>query len=318
MFPKAVYVYNNSMDDYHVLIGNIVDNKLEGYGKEIIQNGEEQRMTFGEFKNGVLNGLAVKFINNNCVEAGLYIDNKYIDVEEFKKDANQKMIGEANRMGYDYANCVLYYHGDDPNNLNGYALLACEEMVVHFITGKQYVKGERSCYQFIKYENNQEVGFSTYKCFVKDKGYYFNHFIYEKKNVYLELITDNRHGSELFEWEKVEVSEGVTKLSSQFHKANSSVILYLPKSIKTLKNDVIYSKNDYLLEVYYSGTKEEWNHIEKGIKETYGTEDWYGYYYHNSERYGVSQRFKDWAKNAIHILIHCSDGDIETYDRSYD
>ena len=63
------------------------------------------------------------------------------------------------------------------------------------------------------------------------------------------------------------------------------------------------------VEVYYDGTIEEWKQIEKGRNETKTVEDWYGYYYHNSDRYETYNQHYSWRNKTEIPIIHCTDGD---------
>ncbi len=317
MYLNTKFLFDNGESDYRAIIGlSITDGKLNGPGKDVTVSGDRTTVIIGTFKDGILNGIGAKIENDICVESGLYKDGVLIGAEAFKLGAKKTVVRSAEKYGYKYVKCDLYYHDGEEGNINGYTLLVCDKMVRHFISGNEIVQGERSCLVFAEYKDNEPIKLIAFENFEKGKGVTHDYYINYPFDETLPFW-NKEFARRFFEWKTVNVDMGTESLPKGFINAQENVILHLPHSIKKLDDAVVSSKQDYYLEVFYEGTKEEWEQIEKGRYEYGVTEDFYGYYYHNSERYVPRRDYFDWAKKAVFIVIHCLDGDIFTHDRSY-
>ena len=317
MYLKTLFIYKNSDKDYHLIVGERIEgDKLNGYGKDIRVEGDDSVIFVGKFKEGELDGIGAKIKNGVAVESGLYRNGTLVSIEEFKNGAKMKIIKESEKYGHKYRDCELYYHEGDKDHISGYALLVCEKTIVHFISGNQIVKGDRSCLAFGEYKDNKEIGLKAFINYSKDKGVTYDYF-YDRYDRAFAVFVNKDHEARLFDWEKVEVAEGVETLEKGFLKPSKSTILYLPHSVKKICDSAVFSKENYYLEVFYDGSLEDWEKIEKGREEWGTREDFYGYYYHNSERYVPEKNYYNWARNTEFIAIHCNDGELLTYDNSY-
>lgn len=317
MYLNTKFVFDHGDGDYRVIVGESIDeDRLNGMGKDITVNGGTTTVVIGTFKEGRLNGIGAKIVNGVCVESGLYQDGKLIDAEAFKKNAKKTIVPETEKYGRKYVDSVLYYHEGEEGNVSGYTLLVCDTMVVHFIGGNQRVKGERSCLRYAEFKGNEPIGLMAFENYAKGEGASHD-YLFDKYDDRLLAFWNVDVEKRLFMWKAIRVEEGTKSLPKGFLNAGESIVLYLPRSIEKLEDGAVSGKKPYYMEVFYEGTKEEWEKIEKGRYETYEYEDFYGYYYHNSERYCVSRRYFDWVRNAPLVVIHCLDGDTLTHDRSY-
>lgn len=317
MHINTNFIYRNSDTDYRVLVTlTDTDGKLDGYAKDITVSGDHTHVVLGQFKDGLLNGIGVKLENGVCIESGLYEDGRLVDIEAFKASAKKTIVEKTEKYGITYVDSELFYQGESEKGKEGYALLVCDKLVRYFITGEQVIKGERSCLSFMEYKNGEQVGIIAFINHSKEKGTTYDYYV-DYSDRLTGIIANKDVHPRFFEWKNRKVKEGTTVLKKGYMRAKSSIVLHLPSSIEQLEDSVIASKEKYYLEVYYEGSQEEWNNIEKGRYEDGVTEDFYGYYYHNSERYVPTRNHYDWAKNAEVIIIHCSDGDILTHDTSY-
>ena len=109
------------------------------------------------------------------------------------------------------------------------------------------------------------------------------------------------------------VSQGVEVIEPNAFKAEENATIHLPKSVKEIANDAFTAVNpDIVIEVFYEGTMEEWKKVKKGLIRIRYVEDWYGYYYHNTDRYEEIQDYFSWITNCkTPVMIHCADGDIK-------
>ena len=311
------FIYDHGVDDYRgVVMFCDGEGKNVFRGKDVTVKGKDVTMLIGTFKDGKLNGIGAKIENGVCVEAGLYEDGTLVDDEVFKAGAKMTVIPKTEKYGRTYFDSELYFHEGKKKNVSGYTLLCCETLGQFFISEVKRIKGEQSCYVYAKYENNEPVGMIAFKNWNKQKGTGYDYLA--PRNDDEDFLWNQDADRRFFEWKAKKVPAGTTELAKGYLTTDENVTLYLPRSLQKMADGAVSSPKHYYMEVFYEGTKEEWDQMEKGRRESYTYEDFYGYYYHNSERYVQSYRFLDWAKNATAILVHCLNGDILTKDRSFD
>ena len=108
------------------------------------------------------------------------------------------------------------------------------------------------------------------------------------------------------------VEEGTEEIQHNTYAGNKDVVLHIPLSVRKIAEASINPRRTNEVEVFYAGTKKDWEDISKGHYESWCEED-----YHRIGM-GVSRTiFEDWAVHNRAITIHCLDGDIVTKDRSY-
>ena len=118
---------------------------------------------------------------------------------------------------------------------------------------------------------------------------------------------------------RLEISRSLLTITTDFFTVCEDVDIHIPKNVTQIE-EAAFSLEDgssaYQVDIYYDGTIEEWNNIKKGLIIEKTTEDWYGYYYHNSSRYETSRIYYSWFKNHEKgiIVIHCLDGDTKPVD----
>jgi len=112
------------------------------------------------------------------------------------------------------------------------------------------------------------------------------------------------------------IERGTTILKTGAVSANEDVELHLPNSIRRLEafciSGILINKLGNKLTVYYDGTIDQWKAIIKGKCEYEVREDWYGYYYHNSDRYETVLVYTPFFHTDIYLepTIICKDGEI--------
>ena len=96
---KRTSVGSILFNDKTMYIGSWKNDKIEGFG--FIKINDSISTIIGTFKNGKINGKAVKYFQNNTLEAGLYINDKIVTYFDFRD--NQSEIGCVK------GNCKTYY-----------------------------------------------------------------------------------------------------------------------------------------------------------------------------------------------------------------
>ena len=310
MFPKAIIQERTSALTYKAKIGEITDGKLMGYGKILSVNEGHTEALLGRFENDLLEGVGVSFSGKSISGMGLYAKGKPININEFLAKANKKIIPELKNHNYTFVDAILYYLGNDPEKINGPTILLADEVIVYFISGNKREKGQVRLARLEEYENGKPVGLFVEEFIDKDgrAQHSFEHHIDSRP---LSILFDRVDAdAREFEWKEMTINDGVKAIKSGSLTLNTSVILHLPKSVAKLEDKVFNSGGPFFVEVFYDGTIEEWKAIEKGKEETVTEEDWYGYYYHNAERYSTYTKTIPWSEGADFVLIHCSDGDL--------
>ena len=319
MFPDLLFLDKKDEKNLHYIVGHIENGQLNGYGRDTIVNNGVSLSSIGYFKNGKLEGTGKKVIDGKINEFGFYKDEELINLEEFKAKAHQKIIPEIEEERYVFVDSILYYTSDDPDNLNGLALLECNKFKVFFISGQnRIIEGETTYLKYLNYENNKPVGVEIRVLTTKEKGSNIDSYFRIDDTITYALVNYPDWGYKLLEWENIDIRQGTELLSSGSIEISSSVKIKLPLSIKTLEADVFVSTlKHFFVEAFYEGTIENFKKIKEGKDETVVTEDWYGYYYHNSERYDSYNKHTSWAHGSRFLLIHCTDGDIGPTDETY-
>lgn len=113
---------------------------------------------------------------------------------------------------------------------------------------------------------------------------------------------------------RVEIRPSLKVIKKDFFNVMEDVEIHIPLAVKEIEADAFICEemhNIINVDFFYDGTIEEWNTIKKGTTEEKTTEDWYGHYYHNADRYETAIYYYSWFKHysATKVIIHCKDGD---------
>ena len=135
-----------------------------------------------------------------------------------------------------------------------------------------------------------------------------NNGLAERTSPYLDSLCRFRK----YVLEDVRVAKGTQSIDGTIYSGPYSVRLFLPRSVKKINPNALAEAEHFvrLVEVFYDGTKEEWGKIVKDGSRSVTTEDWYGYYYHNAERYSTYDVHSTFPETGKIIAVHCVDGDI--------
>ncbi len=135
-----------------------------------------------------------------------------------------------------------------------------------------------------------------------------NNDLAERDSPYLDPLCRFRK----YVFEDVRVAKGRQSIDETIYSGPYSVRLFLPHSVKKIIPRALSEAKHFvrLVEVFYDGTKEEWEKIIKDDSRSVTTEDWYGYYYHNAERYSSYDVYSTFPEMGKLIAVHCVDGDI--------
>ena len=124
---------------------------------------------------------------------------------------------------------------------------------------------------------------------------------------------------------RLEVSRSLKVIQKDFFNIEEDIEIHILLNIEMIEEDAFSLKDDspsYHVDIFYDGTLAQWNNLKKGLIEEKTTEDWYGYYYHNTSRYETSRIYYSWFKNYHKgiVIIHCLDGETKpdnSVDRKY-
>lgn len=302
---KYLVVKENGEDDYIFIAGEIENNKLNGWGIEEVTTPEGTKKTSGRFIDGKLDGIGVvKSIKNGyetLLEYGIYQNGKHIDDKEFMDMATtQRVMETLDKFNFNYNKVLKYYLPNEENKIEGPCLLYSDLDYVDTIF-KEY-----------RYVSNGLIeGFSFNILFYKTSKprYYFS--VYEKNKLFFEML-DRDWGYKATQKEEIFIKEGAEVIKKNTYKGDKSVVIHIPSSVHTIEEHAINPKKTNYVEVFYDGTKSDWDRINKGYRESWCEDDY------TRIGMGVSRTiFVDWAVDNIKITIHCQDGDIITKDGSY-
>ena len=312
---KYLVIQDNGVNDYIFIAGEIENNKLNGWGLEEVATTEGIRKTYGRFVDGKLDGVGVKKIVNNggdeiLEEYGFYKNGKHIDDEEFMSMAEEQRIMETLRkLNLEFVNASKFYLNKKEEKIDGPCLIYSHETHRYGNTDNDYKNHVLKEYRYVS--NGIIEGFSfnitlhpTYQT-----RYFFT--VFEKNEQFFEMLYSD-WGYMATQKDEIFVDEGKEEIERNTYKGGKSLIIHIPNSVHKIADRAISPKRTHYLEVFYNGTKDEWDRIEKGYREDWCEEDTHRI------GMGVSRTvFIDWAVNNFKITIHCLDGDIITKDHSH-
>lgn len=230
----------------------------------------------GVFKKGLLNGVGYKANFKDIFEFGLYKDGNLLSFEEAIKGKKSVNIKDFKLGDFSFGDAWVYYN-------DSMSIVKGDNSILYIM-----VKDKKYCGLGIAEINNQKELF------------YF----------------DPVDSCVLVNWrfrsiaKTVRIRKGTVNLK-EIYGGKYDVNIYIPNTVKKIADHVVYN-SDYFekikVDVYYDGTMEEWNNIERGRWETKTTEDWYGYYYHNTDRYETYDMYIPWFNKTELPVIHCLDG----------
>ena len=122
----------------------------------------------------------------------------------------------------------------------------------------------------------------------------------------------------------IRIQDGTEVLATNEIVLEEGQDLFLPRSIKRLEAGCVTTSSVGVLRdsqtIHFDGTAEEWGKIIKGSCEWKADEDWYGYYYHNTDRYEVYLAYIPfWNTNRIFkVKVICKDGEFSAGMREAD
>ena len=277
MKRKLKIISDVSNYEYQYEYGYFKDDLLTNLSRRERRLNQDILKEVGEFKEGQLNGIGYKANVKGIFEFGLYKDGNLLSYEDAIKDLK-------------IANAKDFKLGE----------LSFGDVSIYYNDSMSIIKGDNSLLYIM----------------VKDHKYY-GLGIGEVNNQKEQLYFDPNEDYLLVNWrfrslsKTVRIREGVVNLK-KIYGGKNDVIIYIPKTVKKIADNAVFN-SDYFekikVEVYYDGTIEEWKQIEKGRTETKTVEDWYGYYYHNSDRYETYNQHYSWRDKTEIPIIHCTDGD---------
>lgn len=315
MHPKLYFINKKDDNNYHYIAGEIENDVLNGYGRECIKEGKIEYNYVGKFKNGKLNGIGAIYLDDKLLEFGFYEDGKLIDIEEYKNKTNRVQVEDFRYYNKKFKNIYAYGECYDFNNAEGYVYIESDETIeIGFYYEEKLVKGNRCIKQFYNYKDNKPYDLRlTYYEDKKEHKEIVNLYLYQDDVFLQALLEGRRFNYHKLIFDEIKIEEGTKILTTHSINIKGSVIIHLPHSIETLEKEVFnYETFCYYVEVYYDGTKEEWNKIKKGgtkIEERSlgGT----SYYYHGDDSYYLEEVEVSWAYMSDIVVVHCKDGDIK-------
>lgn len=230
----------------------------------------------GVFKKGLLNGVGYKANFKGIYEFGLYKNGNLLSFDEAIKGKKSVNIKDFKLGDFSFGDAWVYYN-------DSMSIAKGDNSLLYIM-----VKDKKYCGLGIAEINNQKELF------------YF----------------DPIDSCVLVNWrfrsiaKTVRIRKGTVNLK-EIYGGKYDVNIYIPNTVKKIADHAVYN-SDYFekikVDVYYDGTMEEWNNIERGRWETKTTEDWYGYYYHNTDRYETYDMYIPWFNKTELPIIHCLDG----------
>lgn len=307
---------------YAYRFGELDNGKLNGLGKYVsakkINTNSPQTLisfihyAFGEFKDDELNGLGELSGNDIDTHIGLFINGKPIKTEEYIKDLSCEDASSERFDNYEYVEGKHYFK--DPRE--GYHITIFNKIKVHYIVSGVVVEDSPyTLYHFAHFHDGHEVGLSIDLLLDKDGSINkkeYRLYLQEDNSEDEYLITQafknslwNHHG--LVYKNEIRIQEGTTRITNALYKDKYGLTIYLPHSVTYLGPSIVEGDN-ILVQVYYDGTIEEWNKIQKGKTFTVMVDEGTWYYYHHEPM--RSEEYIDWIRGAWKVFIHCKDGDI--------
>ena len=306
-------------DDYAYELGHFVDGALEGVGcredATCTGGAKANRSEFGLFHNGLLDGPGVIEDSKHGFTIGYFEHGKIVnpeDLQGFEVESMKDIDFEANH--HYLVTGVKRYTKKTEDGTIEMVFGTFSHIRQYFMSGPKIEPlnypfpyahltlkdGDEEIFSIATRVNNMGTSFVGIK--TKD-GFCTRSTPYDVR------VCSFRK----YHFEDVRVRQGTETIDKVIYKGYYSVRLFLPRSVKRIIPDAISEADHFLrfVEVFYDGTKEEWEKIIKDDTITETTEDWYGYYYHNSERYETHTVHSVFPKMCKILAVHCADGDIE-------
>ena len=324
MFPSLT-VLQNEKGAHHYKVGDLDGTVLVGYGKEVRTSGMNVCITLGHFVNDVLDGVGAVCegvgIMQKYTSYGFFREGKEVTVEQFKRSAKTAVVPVTEIHGCTLIDSTIYYTCEDPADLNGPVLfVATKAKEARFAS--RVISEDKPYVAWQYYEHNVRRG---YTCEQFHTSFDFRTQCYfegdDAAMCYALQATD--WGCPELEWQTIRVLEGTTVVPQKAYDLTGSVRIHIPASVQELQKEVFAPANTehglirFFVEAFYDGTKEQWEAIKKGGTEVVTIpDDTFHSFYHNYGGESYREDFIDWVYRSPYVLIHCTDGDIETKDRS--
>ena len=292
-------LYERGEDDFSFQAGYFENDLLNGPGRETIVSPDEKGYMKksitrrGFFKDGKLHGLG--FINElgKDLVFGFFENGELVPLEEWKRRFTpvQHYYRDARET-----NPTQYYGEMLDGRFVGKGVFLCNEV-------------SRDLAYYFQTPSNGEKGPSF---FVRKFNSVISENWFDIEEGIEEQLDDITYNFRAERKKVIHIKEGTEMIQKGFYSSSESLELYIPRSVKRIEHSSIGSARRYRdinVDVFYSGTKEEWEAIDRGDYEMRTEEDWYGYYYHNSERYSTYRAYLCWfygVKNDK-VTIHCLD-----------
>ena len=302
---------------YEYQFGQFSSGIMNGFGKYLKVKKDEASQIIecyevGEFTNGKLNGLGKCIKDNKVIHNGFYKDGEVVNTGEYIKNLSSEDVSEIQFDGIKHVGKRYY---QDKNN--GYQVIICDKKIVYFISGPQIEKTSYTYYRFSYLKDGEEVGLSIeylldeqgniskekIEISLPEEGYDDSRIL----NVIFSNIYWNYHG--LIYDKEVRIENGTTEIFKEIYNGEYGCVIYIPSSVTYLGPKIVKGKDNIFVEVYYEGTKEEWERIEKGKVEWVEVSGATWYYYGHDAM--PSREFTDWVNGVWKLFIHCKDGDIK-------
>ena len=299
-------------DDYTYEVGDFSGGSINGFGRREIMVPPGGRDSPGKhtimavFRDGRVEGAGLYFHNDSLSCFGFWKDGNLLKPEMFAEGLIPKETSDAEEFERRFVD------GKEYRDERGNALTVYDTELAHFISSPE-PKPVKSGNVLYSLRNEAYPYFAILVLYDKAYDSYFFR---------LKLQLDDPSQEEYFDhdWDyhskltkTIEIPQGQSEIAKNLYKGQCSLLLIIPASVKTIAGGAIVStaKKGINVDVQYEGTKQEWEDIATGTEETVTEEDWYGYYYHNSERYSTYTRRIGWIDGPHHLTVHCKDGDIE-------
>ena len=299
---------------YSYRFGQFFDGQLNGIGKYVVTKNEESSIYFehyevGEFKNGKLNGIAKLIENNKVVHIGLFENGEPLNTLDYIKNISSEDVNE-----FEYQNIKYVGKRYFQNKEEGYQIVICHKKIVHFISGPTIQKSDQTYYHFAYLSNGKEEGLSIdflldEKGNISEERFFINfkNENYCDSEMITKIINSNIWNFRGLIYDKeIRINEGQERVTGEIYNGEYGCTIYIPSSITYLGPKIVKGKGNNFVQVYYDGTKEEWEKIEKGKvewEEVSGA-TWY-YYGHDA----MPERIiKDWVSDVWKVFVHCKDG----------
>lgn len=312
---KHLLLKDNGKNDHVFIAGEIKNNQLNGWGLEEVATPEGTKKTYGHFVDGKLDDVGViesidRSKGVSIVEYGFYMHGEHIDDEAFMKMAKEEKVMETiAKFNLDFTNVSKYFLAREDDKSSGLRLVYSHQTRQYGNTDNDYKNHVFKEYQCIS--RGKVVGFS-FSIMLHPKyqtRYRFTSF--EENQLFYEMLDDD-WGYTSTQSKEIFIQEGTEVIKRNTFTGTENVVIHIPSSVTTIEEQAINPKKKHYVEVYYDGTKEEWERIKKGHCESWCEDDPY------RVGMGTSHTIRvDWAVHNHKITIHCLDGDIIDKDHSY-